>query len=374
MRTHFLHILAKSFKKRRLKIIVLRKNKKVTIQDVAHCANVSVGTVDRIIHNRGKVAFDKKQKVEEAIKQLDFKTNLIASTLALGAQYSIACLIPKVASTSRYWDIPKKGILQAHNMYKDFGLDLEIFYYDLFDVTSFEKQSLKVLQLNPSGVILAPLFSEESKTFLLALKTKMIPVILIDADIPDAEHFAYVGPDVERSGYIAGKLMKTLLPETADILTLNIVKGKLNAPALDRMNKGFLEFYNSNDKYHIHQLSIHAAKEEEIFCELTKFYSDKPNIKGVFVTNSMAHMVSKFHLLNKLDIRIIGYDLVKENIKHLKNGGIDYIISQSPMQQGTRAVQDLFELFIYKKEPIKSQYVPLDIIIKENVDYYINFH
>lgn len=352
----------------------MNKTKKITIQDVARCANVSIGTVDRIIHNRGKVALDKKQKVEEAIKQLDFKTNLLARTLALGTQYSIACLIPKVASTSRYWDIPKKGILQAHNMYKDFGIDVEIFFYDLFDIASFEKQSSKVLQLNPTGVILAPLFMEESKTFLLELKEKMIPAVLIDADIPDAEHLAYVGPNVERSGYIAGKLMKTLLPETGDILTLNVAKGELNAPALNRMTKGFSEFYSPNDKFRILNLTIHAAKEEEVFRELTKFYIKNPNIKGVFVTNSMGHMVSNFHLLHNLDIRIIGFDLVKENVKHLKNGGIDYIISQSPMQQGIRAVQDLFEFFIYKKEPVKSQYVPLDIIMKENVDYYIDFH
>lgn len=355
----------------------MKKTKKVTLQDVARCANVSVGTVDRIIHKRGKVALDKKHKVEEAIKQLDFKTNLLARTLALGTQHLIACLIPEVASTSRYWDIPKKGILQAHNMYKDFGIDVEIFYYNLFDVDSFEKQSSKVLQLNPTGVILAPLFMEESKTFLLELREKMIPAVLIDADIPDTEHLAYVGPNVEHSGYIAAKLMNTLLPETGDILTLNVVKGELNAPALNRMTRGFSKFYSSNDlndKFHIHNLTIHTTKEEEVFSELTKFYIKNPNIKGVFVTNSMGHMVSNFHLLCDLDIKIIGFDLVKENIKHLKNGGIDYIISQSPIQQGIRAVQDLFELFIYKKEPVKSQYVPLDIIIKENVDYYIDFH
>lgn len=374
MRTHFFYILAESFENQCLNCLILNKNKKVTIQDVARCANVSVGTVDRIIHKRGKVALDKKQKVEEAIKQLNFKTNLLARTLALGTQHSIICLIPKVASTSKYWDIPKKGILQAHKMYKDFGIDVELFHYDLFDITSFEKQCATILQLKPTGVILAPLFMEQSKNFLLELKEKMIPAVLIDADIPDAEHLAYVGPNVKRSAYIAGKLMKTLLPETGDILILNVVKGELNAPALNRMTKGFLEFFHSDNKFRIHNLTIHTTKQEEVFRELTKFYNKNPNIKGVFVTNSMGHMVSNFHLLHNFDIRIIGFDLVKENIKHLKNGGIDYIISQSPMQQGMRAVQDLFELFIYKKEPVKLQYVPLDIIMKENVDYYINFH
>ncbi|MCY1719411.1 substrate-binding domain-containing protein [Prolixibacteraceae bacterium Z1-6] len=355
----------------------MNQKKKVTIQDVARLASVSAGTVDRIIHNRGKVSPGKKQKVEDAIKQLGFKANLLARTLALGTQHSIACLIPAVASTSRYWDIPKKGILQACKTYKDFGIEVELFHYDLFNVASFKEQCVKIVANNPAGVILAPLFVNESKSFLTELQKRNIPVVLIDADIPDTEHMAYVGPDVERSGYIAGKLMKSLLSDEGELLTLNVAKGELNAPALKRIDKGFAEFFSANKlnhKFKIQKLIIHMAKEEEVFRELTKFYIKNPTIKGVFVTNSMAHMVSNFHLQHDLDIKVIGFDLVEENIKHIKKGGIDYIISQSPMQQGFRAVQHLFEFFIYKKEPIKKQYVPLDIIVKENVDYYIDFH
>ncbi|HDR52127.1 MAG TPA: LacI family transcriptional regulator, partial [Mariniphaga anaerophila] len=48
----------------------MERTKKVTIQDVARYANVSVGTIDRVIHNRGKVSPEKRKKVEDAIEKL----------------------------------------------------------------------------------------------------------------------------------------------------------------------------------------------------------------------------------------------------------------------------------------------------------------
>jgi LacI family transcriptional regulator len=105
-----------------------------------------------------------------------------------------------------------------------------------------------------------------------------------------------------------------------------------------------------------------------------EYYSKNPGIKGVFVTNSKASLLSQFHRENQLKIRLVGFDLVDGNIEHLKNGGIDYIISQSPVQQGKRAVRTLFDFFVYEKTPEKIQHVPLDVIIRENVDFYIQFN
>ena len=41
----------------------LQMQKKVRIKDIAHKAGVSTGTVDRVLHNRGYVSEDAKQKV-----------------------------------------------------------------------------------------------------------------------------------------------------------------------------------------------------------------------------------------------------------------------------------------------------------------------
>ena len=353
----------------------MENSKKITIQDVAKYANVSVGTIDRVIHNRGKVSDDKKQRVEDAIRKLDFNPNFLARTLALGKRFTISILIPGAPYTDHYWSIPKSGIEKAASMYKDFGVIMDLHFYNLFDEVSFVEKTRKILETEPDGVIVAPLFIHESLLFVEKLKEKQIPYVFIDSDIPEQGSLTYIGPDVKQSAYIAAKLLHTVVQKNDDVLILNMVKGIENAAALKRMEAGFRDFYreNSFDEDVIHTLTINSTDRETVFRELTKFYIKNQHIKGVFVTNSKAYLVSGFHVMHELDTRVVGFDLVKENVEHLKSGGIDYLISQSPLLQGMKAFQTLFELFVYKNKPHQTQYVPLDIIIRENVDFYINF-
>ena len=45
--------------------VVCRKNKNIRLTDIARLANVSVGTVDRVIHNRGRVSEENIRRVKE---------------------------------------------------------------------------------------------------------------------------------------------------------------------------------------------------------------------------------------------------------------------------------------------------------------------
>jgi LacI family transcriptional regulator len=236
------------------------------------------------------------------------------------------------------------------------------------------KRPVKFWKLN-QRCYRSPAFYSGKFGFCGKTQKKQIPYVFIDSDIPEQGSLTYIGPDVKQSAYIAAKLLHTVVQKNDDVLILNMVKGIENAAALKRMEAGFRDFYreNSFDEDVIHTLTINSTDRETVFRELTKFYIKNQHIKGVFVTNSKAYLVSGFHVMHELDTRVVGFDLVKENVEHLKSGGIDYLISQSPLLQGMKAFQTLFELFVYKNKPHQTQYVPLDIIIRENVDFYINF-
>ena len=351
------------------------KTKKTTIQDIANYVNVSVGTVDRVIHNRGHVSSAKRKKIMEAIEILDFNPNFLASTLALGKQYHICSLMPRPSSTQGYWTLPKDGIEQTAADYKDFGITHHSFDYDPFEESSYSKKTLAVLEKQPDGVILAPLFEEESILFIKKLEEKEIPYIFIDAFIPNQKNLSYIGPDLKGGGFVAGKLMSSILNSQDDILILNLVKGLENSH-LGIIEKGFREFFDSlNNKgtRKINSITIPSIKKEDITIELTKYHIKNPGTKGVFVTNSRASLIAQYHALHELPVKMIGFDMLQDNILEMKNGNIDFLISQRPFFQGAMAVKTLFHYFVYKKIPPKIQYVPLDIIIDQNLDYYINF-
>ena len=70
--------------------------KKATIYDVAKLASVSLATASRVINGIDKVAPDTKEKVLDAIKQLNYKPNSIAVELASRKNTNVAIIVPEL--------------------------------------------------------------------------------------------------------------------------------------------------------------------------------------------------------------------------------------------------------------------------------------
>ena len=105
-------------------------SKRVTIKDIAQQAGVSVGTVDRVIHERGRVSAEVKAKVLQVMQALDFEPNLIASTLAFNRAIQIGVLMPQLHSDP-YWDLPLLGMRRAQQSVKHYGVGLVEQMFDL---------------------------------------------------------------------------------------------------------------------------------------------------------------------------------------------------------------------------------------------------
>ena len=60
---------------------------RIRIKDIARLADVSVGTVDRVLHGRTGVSEASRKRVEEILKQLDYQPNMYASALASNKKY-----------------------------------------------------------------------------------------------------------------------------------------------------------------------------------------------------------------------------------------------------------------------------------------------
>ena len=65
-----------------------------TIRDVAKLAGVSVATVSRAINESGYVSKEAREKIEAAIKELDFSPNEVARSLYKNNSKLIGLLLP----------------------------------------------------------------------------------------------------------------------------------------------------------------------------------------------------------------------------------------------------------------------------------------
>lgn len=70
---------------------------KVTIKDVAREANVATSTVSRVLSNSSKISEATKQKVNEAIKKLNYTPNIVARGLANRKTRILAVVLPQGA-------------------------------------------------------------------------------------------------------------------------------------------------------------------------------------------------------------------------------------------------------------------------------------
>lgn len=115
-------------------------NEKITIKDIAEMADVSVGTVDRVIHNRANVSQHSKEKIEAILKKINYHPNVYASALAYNKSYTFYMLIPTHESEA-YWEEVEQGAKKAMDTKREFHIDVKIMYYKRFDNDSFLQQS-----------------------------------------------------------------------------------------------------------------------------------------------------------------------------------------------------------------------------------------
>lgn len=70
---------------------------RVTIKDVAKEANVATSTVSRVLSNSPRISEETKERVNEAIKKLNYKPNAIARSLANNKTRIIGVVLPNEA-------------------------------------------------------------------------------------------------------------------------------------------------------------------------------------------------------------------------------------------------------------------------------------
>ena len=345
------------------------------VKEIARRANVSIATVDRVIHNRKGVSEATRQKINEIIKEIGFQPNILASRLASKKTNQFAVLMPNAKETD-YWESPRKGVERAHKEIKQYGIQLEVFLFDLNDKQSFEKQAKAILDGEFHGLVLAPSFADEARRLTAAYELRKLPYVFINSDIPDANGLAYIGPHLLKSGYLAGQLIRFGL-KNGKVLIVNISKEIDAYHHLLRKEEGFRAYINATNtksgQIQIEKIDITNTTDEAVAEALQHCLTDQPDIAAFFVTNSRVRSVAKYLREQSAAHHIlVGYDLVAENVGYLKDGTIDFLIGQKPEEQGYAGIMTLFQHIIVETPVAEEQYMPIDIITSENVEFYRN--
>ena len=135
---------------------------KIRIKDIAALASVSVGTVDRVLHNRGEVAEKTRDKILKIVRDTRYSPNVMAQALKLKKKFSFASLLPEPNENNSFWVKHPAGMYKAIGELEPFQINLSQITFDMFSETDFQVKANALLSNKPDGVLLAPIFKAES--------------------------------------------------------------------------------------------------------------------------------------------------------------------------------------------------------------------
>jgi len=339
----------------------------ITIKDIAKKANVSIGTVDRVLHNRGEVAKRTREKIMTIIKELEYTPDVLAQSLASNRNSKkFAVLIPDSSGGVNYWKLPLIGMKQALIELNHFGVKADFYFFELTNEKSFSTQFDKIIKNKPDGLLLSPFFRNEAISLIQKWDHTGIPYVLIDSGLSNQKNISYIGQNSYQSGVVAGKLIDYGLSGNDEIIIVSITDQRDNNNHISRRVEGFISYFNNRN---INIIEIPFKATDELNKRLSSLV--KNNVKGIFVPNSRAYKVARFIESKKIkDIKLLGYDITDDNIYYLKKDIISFLIGQRPEEQGYKGIMSLFNHVVMKKEIQNNQYIPIDIVMKENIDYY----
>lgn len=348
--------------------------RKARIKDIAKLAGVSIGTVDRVLHDRGEVAEKTKERIQNILRETSYSPNVMAQVLKSRKSYHIVSLLPEPTIINSYWQKHPLGMSKAVEELDPFPINLSIVNFDMECEKNFQENTGKVLGMAPDGVLLAPIFKTESIAFCRELSRRKIPFVFIDGYIESTNFLAYIGENVYQSGKVAGQLLDMVTGESKDILVVNIARNIQNVHHLRKRTEGFMSFFDSHCRNKGRKLSINIPEPEPsaVKTAMDNILKKYPDIGAIFISGSKSYLIANYiREKGHSSINLIGYDLLDTNVEFLKNGIIRFLLGQRPEEQTYKGIKKLFEFLSLNKTPENFEYLPVDIVTSENVDFFV---
>ncbi len=341
--------------------------KKITIKDIAKLAQVSAGTVDRVLHNRGKVSESNRKKVEAVLKEINYEPNLIAKTLKNSRTFRLIAIIPS-SEQDEYWQKARRGLMAGLKEFKSFGIDLQVIEFDINHLPSFREACSHAIDQKPDGVLAVPIFHDEAPSQFKSFEALEIPYMTFNTHLHELDPTCYIGQHHLQSGRLAAQLTLVHRKKQGAIAMIHVNEHPDKADHAREKEEGFKSYLKEHqfDLDNFHRISVNEGPK--FIEELTVALQQISDLSAVHVSTSKAFLIHE--TLKKIhpSCTLSGYDLVTSNVALLKTREVQFLIDQKPIEQAYQGVVRFTDLLIFKKS-VKSEYLlPLNVAFAENID------
>jgi LacI family transcriptional regulator len=337
------------------------------LADIAKKAGTSIGTVDRVIHRRGKVSPELRERVEAVIDQYGYTPNLAARHLKRRSVLTLGMLFPEPGTGSGYWDTIIEGIHSAAETFKAFKITLVPSFFDRYTKGDMLAKGEALLEQSIDGMILGPVVSDEA--LALADRMREIPYIYVDSSPAGppgtTSPMTTISQNSYRSGHCAGRIMK-LLCGSGRFIAVRMFENAFN---LRERIRGFTDYFAQDSGTQVIEAESPSYESADLYDFMDDLFDRYSEINGIFMPHAEVHLVASYLVQRGLKSRVtlIGYDNLPLNRRALLDGAIDCLIGQRSENQGFQAMSQFYRKQILGETCPPVIEIPIDIFFKENI-------
>lgn len=345
-----------------------------TIKDVARISGVSVGTVDRVLHDRGRVSSKNKEAVLQAVEVLNYRPSQIARALVSRKNpLTLGITYPMVDKD--FWQEAQTGIAYACSKLEAFGVKLIVDSFPAYNIKDQIASIDKLLAQGVNGILLTAVDDSSSDKIDQHIPLN-IPYATVINDTVGSRRTFFVGPDDFALGRLAAKLVSLYVPHNCHVA---ILSPNASFTGTQQRISGFLSKVNQDElDVHIQRILPVASDDSEdivyhnIYQSALECIKSHSGLNAIYVTNGLIEQVAAAveDAGKKGEILLFGHEYTANMHRYIKEGIIAASLYQKPASEWFQAISMLHEFLIGERvitHPVYS--TECSIIMKETLPF-----
>jgi LacI family transcriptional regulator len=343
-------------------------DKTARIKDIAHALGISIGTVDRALHDRRGVNPLTKARVVQMAKTMGYRPNAAARLLSSKRRMKISVNLP--AQIASFWDTVREGIEDEARTFAASGIEIELRTFSRLGCGEAEAFQA-ALDSGVQGMIIATGRPQDLRLPILKAARNRVPIVTVSNDAPGSARLAVVSIDSLASGSLAGELLSRLIGGSGKLAVIT----------------GDLAITDHADKYNSFKDTVGALfpsievidpvqnheDEKEAYDQGRGLLEAHPDLSGLYIStaNSMPvlqGLEDDGHLNN---LTIITTDLFPQLIRHIESGNVVATLYQRPRAQGQLALRMLHDFLVEGRCPSNQVRFAPHVIMKSNLAFFL---
>lgn len=334
----------------------------MNINEIARLSGVSIGTVDRVIHKRGRVSKKTEERVKRVITETAYEPNPLARQLKQKKPHKVACLMPAIDTENGYWVAVLDGMERAiKEELRGFAFSVEMYSFGRRDRGSLYDAWQAMKASDAYAFIIAPVMQEEILC-LFKNDNDERPCCFVDTNVPGLNPLCAIGQNPYQAGTMAGKLTYLTSKRPGKFI---VVSTDTEAYNLNERARGFMKWMSDNNL----TSQCIFCDGEEVLCETVHSALESGEISGVCIVSAStsigAKAVCEAGLRDK--VSVVGFDMVDANRAALEKGEVDALIYQRPSEQGYLAMMQIYHQAVLQDNIEDKIDIPIDVYFKENL-------